>query len=115
MEVFDVGTLPAHEALDALFREHNLSSLLGSTAAACFALVRSALAPKFYHRLIATSADIDATTRHHLGFVVFYGSKASFLRPANMYDRDYLARYTLARSSRSVGVTDASGLSTTES
>src|SRR5262245_50829891 len=80
MEVVDVGSLPADEVLDLLFEGGALKSLLQNHAAACFALVRPMTAPRFFRELIENSATLDATTRQHVAFVVFYGDRSGVIR-----------------------------------
>lgn len=76
MESVDVGSLPAEEVLDFLLEGEALKKLLAGHGAACFVLVRPMVAPGFFRALIQNSPTIDATTRQHVAFIVFYGNKS---------------------------------------
>ena len=80
MEVVDVGSRPANDVLDLLFEGKALKSLLSGHGAACFTLVRPMAAPQFFRELIENSATLDATTRQHVAFVVFYGDRSAVVR-----------------------------------
>lgn len=76
MEIVDVGSRPADEVLDLLFEGQALKSLLRRHGAACFALVRPMAASQFFRELIENSDTLDATTKKHVAFVVFYGDRS---------------------------------------
>lgn len=87
MEVVDVGSRPADEVLELLFEGQALKSLLRGYGAACFTLVRPTAAPRFFRELIENAAMLDATTRQHVAFVVFYGDRSGVVREGNLgYD-----------------------------
>src|SRR5271154_7036016 len=80
MEVIDAGDVPVERIVHLLFTDAGLERLIGHHGVACFALVRSGLAPRFYDKLIRNVETIDATTRHHVAFIVFHGRNASIIR-----------------------------------
>jgi len=84
MEVVDVGSRSADEVLNLLFEDKTLKPLLGGHGAACFALVRPMAAPQFFHTLIQNSATLDATTRQHVTFVIFYGDNSGIVSRSNI-------------------------------
>ena len=81
METIDAGDVPLEQVIGQLLRPTGLRRLIGHHGIACFALVRSTLAPEFFDRLIENVDTIDATTRNHVAFVVFHGKRFSLLRP----------------------------------
>jgi CHAT domain len=93
MEVFDVGARPADQVIEALFEGGALKALLRGHGAACFTLVRSMVAPDFYRELIANSSTVDATTRSHVAFVVFYGNRSGIVRERHRYGAHGEIRY----------------------
>ena len=95
MEVIDVGAVPAEDMVDLLLVERNLRSLIGWHGAACFVLVRPITAPDFYRRLIENSDTIDATTRQHVAFIVFYGDRSGIVQRSGTDYHPYLARHRL--------------------
>lgn len=72
--------IPFQRVIHRLTSQAGLRKLVGPHGAACFVLVRSGLAPDFYGRLIKNSETIDATTRHHIAFIVFHGKDSSLVR-----------------------------------
>jgi hypothetical protein len=80
MEAIDAGDVPLERVVHQLFSDVGLEKLIGNHGVACFVLARSGLIPDFYEQLIRNVGTIDATTRHHIAFIVFYGKKSSILR-----------------------------------
>jgi hypothetical protein len=77
MEIIDVGgTVPVDAVLEQLVAKGNLQRLLSGHGAACFVLVRPLIARDFFKTLIEHAATIDATTRKHIAFIVFYGDRS---------------------------------------
>jgi hypothetical protein len=79
MEVVDVGSIPATQVLQSLFTSNVPTQLTGGHGAACFALPGTSHSRAFYEALIEHSEDIDAATRHHVAFIVFYGNRSRAL------------------------------------
>ncbi|WNG45288.1 CHAT domain-containing protein [Archangium minus] len=90
MHVVDVESMEADRLIDLLLNGGALHELVGEHGAACFALPGPLHAQAFYEALIEHSADIDATTRQHVAFILFYGKASTRVR-----DRRY--GYTLMR------------------
>jgi CHAT domain len=80
VETIDAGDVPLEVIIEQLLSPAGLKRLVGDRALACFALVRPALAPSFFERLVQNVETIDATMRNHVAFIVFYGNKSSLLR-----------------------------------
>jgi CHAT domain len=91
VETIDAGDVPLEQIINQLLGPSGLKQLIGRHGAACFALVRPALAPQFFDRLIKNVSTVDATTRNHVAFIVFHGKKSSLLerRRSNGYERCY--------------------------
>jgi hypothetical protein len=104
VEVVDVGSIPAERVIEQLLDGEHLRRLAGHHGVACFALPGALHARAFYNALIERSADIDAATRRHVAFIVFYGDRSGLVRRVDGY-RPHLARYRLEGLSTS---TDAS-------
>ena len=83
MEVVNVGTISVDNVIESLLDPNNLKQLIGQHGALCFALVREMTASGFYGRLIENSATIDATTREHIAFIVFYGERSEITHPVD--------------------------------
>jgi pimeloyl-ACP methyl ester carboxylesterase len=79
MEPIDAGDTPLDEVVDKMFSRDGLDRLLRSYRTACFVLARSALQAKFYQELIQNIDTVDATTRGHIAFIVFYGNRSSYI------------------------------------
>jgi hypothetical protein len=77
--------VPAHEVIDWLLEKRNLVRLAGGHGVACFALPGAVHAATFFKGLIENSAEIDATTRQHIAFVVFHGDRSKILRRVGGY------------------------------
>jgi hypothetical protein len=77
MEVVNVGTVSVDDAIEVLLDPENLNDLIGGHGALCFALAREMTAPGFYAQIIENSATIDATTRKHIAFIIFYGERSA--------------------------------------
>jgi hypothetical protein len=98
VEVVDMGSIPAESVLNSLFHDGALTGLAGGHGVACFALPGPLNSRAFYEALIEHSADIDATTRQHVAFVVFYGDRSRVVRRVNGYrpfNQDHLERYQI--------------------
>lgn len=95
MEVVEVGSIPAEAVIVRLLDGENLRHLACGHGAACFALSGAVHSKAFYEALIEHSADIDATTRHHVAFVVFYGNRSGLVRRVGRRYRPHLERYRL--------------------
>jgi hypothetical protein len=86
MEPIDAGDMPLDKVIEEIFTEDGLRGLLGGYRTACFVLARSGLQVRFYQDLIENIDTVDATTRDHIAFVVFHGSRSSYIRDrAGMY------------------------------
>jgi hypothetical protein len=79
MHTIDAGDVPLETIVHKLLSPVGLRKLIGHHGVACFVLARGGLSPKFFESLIEGVHTIDATTRHHVAFLVFHGSKASLL------------------------------------
>lgn len=75
----DVGDVGVGDAIELLLKPENLEQLMGGHGALCFALVREVYAEGFYSRLIKDVSGIDATTRDHIAFIVFYGERSGIM------------------------------------
>ena len=76
MEVVYVGSSPAESVIEFLLEGSRFRELAGGHGVGCFALPGARHAKAFYEALIEHSADIDATTTHHVAFIVFYGNRS---------------------------------------
>ncbi|MGO4565880.1 CHAT domain-containing protein [Rhizobium sp. 2YAF20] len=80
METIDADDIPLGAIVDQLLSPNGLHRLIGDRTIACFAIVRSAIAPAFFEELIRNVETIDATMRQHVAFIVFHGKESSILR-----------------------------------
>jgi hypothetical protein len=72
-------SIPVEKVMDYLLVGGGLRELSKNGAVACFALARSMVAKTFYLALIENIETIDATTREHVHFFVFFGSRVGLV------------------------------------
>ncbi|NKJ71818.1 CHAT domain-containing protein [Rhizobium leguminosarum bv. viciae] len=80
METIDAGDVPLETIIGELLGPEGLRRMIGDRAIACFALVRPAVTPAFFEKLIQNAEMVDATMRQHVAFIVFHGKESSILR-----------------------------------
>ncbi|MBA4054887.1 MAG: hypothetical protein C0490_09260, partial [Marivirga sp.] len=101
MEVIEVGSRPVEEVIDKLLFENNFQKLTGDYKTACFVLAHQMQNRNFYAQLIENAETIDATTRRHIAFVVFYGNRSSIVKECNSGHTKYKKKTRLTGFSTS--------------
>jgi predicted alpha/beta hydrolase family esterase len=89
MEPIDAGDIPLEAVVRQLFTPSGLRSLLSDYKVACFVLARATLQREFYRSLIENIDVVDDTTREKIAFIVFHGSKSSFVMSDESEDAYY--------------------------
>jgi hypothetical protein len=95
MEIVNTTTVSPEDAIAYLLDRRGLEHHIGRDACACFLVGRAFDATELYERLIRNVAAIDATTRRHIAFIVFYGESSVYARASDYHEPYQVATATL--------------------